>query len=499
MRLSPNSLKPLLLFLPFCAGVFLAADDQTVVVTVLPEVMRDLRVGAGELDRAAWVITGYLVGYTAAMPLMGRVSDRIGHKPAFLWALGIFALGSAAVALSPKLPGLLLGRQPEFSWLVVARVFQAIGGGAVIPVALVAAGQLVPPERRPVAYGLVGASAEAGSIIGPLWGGAVTSWLSWEWAFWLNIPQTLVVAWLIIRTPKATRRPIRLDLPGAFLFATALSLLTLALSRVGKPDAVLYWVAPFTVVAIAAVVWRQARGRDPLVPKNLFRRTSFNAASCAHFLIGAALIIAMVSVPLMANTLFGEGPLQGGLRLLRMSVAVGAGALAGGIVMQKFGPRPVALAGLALCCAGFLSMSRWQLDVQDPWMTVHLVLTGLGFGLLVAPVAERALFRVLDGERGAASAALTVARMVGMTAGLAALTAWGTVRFDGLVAGLPPFSTDPAVQEQISLAASEAGLTVFRGFFVAAAVICAIALAPVLAMSRASDHSKSPLPQGERK
>ena len=470
--------------LPFCAGVFIAAADQTVIVTVLPEVMRDLRVAASELDRASWAVTGYLIGFTAAMPLMGRLSDRTGHRTAFLLALGVFALGSAAVALSPELPRWLLGREPEFSWMVGARVFQAIGGGALIPIALSAAGELVPQGRRAVAYGIVGASAEAGGVAGPLFGGAVTQWLSWQWAFWLVIPLVFVVAALVMRTPNGRARPVKIDLAGGALFAVALTLLTVALSRAGRPGAVLAWTLPLTMVAVAALAVRQIRLSNPLIPRAVIARLNFVAASGAHLLIGAALIIAMVSVPLMANTLMDASPLEGGLMLLRMTVAVGAGALLGGVATQKFGARTPALAGLTLCFAGFLLMSRWTLDVRDPWMTAHLALTGLGFGLLVAPVVESGLSRIAPGDRGVASALLTVARMIGMTAGLAALTAWGTVRFDGLVAGSPAFSTDPAVQAQIFGQAHAAGLIVFRGFFIAGAVISAAAVAPVMWMTQ---------------
>ena len=100
--------SPYKLLLPLCFGVFIAADDMTVVVTLLPDMMSDLRVGVSELDRASWSITGYLIGFTATMPLMGRVSDRAGYRRAFLIAIGIFTLGSALVALSPKIPGWLM-------------------------------------------------------------------------------------------------------------------------------------------------------------------------------------------------------------------------------------------------------------------------------------------------------------------------------------------------------------------------------------------------------
>ena len=495
-------IKPYWLFLPLCLGVFIAADDQTVIVTILPDVMFDLRVGPSELDRASWAITGYLIGYTAAMPLMGRVADRFGYRNTYLAAMGVFMLGSTAVALSPQLPRLLLGNEPEFSWMVAARVFQAIGGGAVIPISIAAAGELVDGRHRAIAYGLIGASAEAGGVIGPLWGGAMSELLSWEWAFWINIPLSLVVVALLVRLPAGSRHAVKVDVIGAGLFAAALTLLTVALTRVGEPDSLLVITALSAAAVTVALVWRTVASPNPLFPRALFRLLDFGSANVAHFLIGAALIIGMVAVPLMSSTVYAEDALEGGLRLLRMTIMIGVGALIGGVITQRFGPLFPAVAGIAFSVTGFLLMSGWELDLRDPAMTLHLALTGLGFGLLIAPVADSAMRRVGSDMRGAASSLLTVSRMVGMTAGLAVMTALGTVQFALLVADLPAFSLDPAVQAQIQAASTEAGLQVFNDFFRYAALTMALALPPVLLMTRrrhATEPAAVPHDQPARK
>ena len=224
-----------LLLLPFLAGVFVAADDQTVIVTVLPEIIADMKIGPGELDLASWAVTGYLIGFTAAMPLMGKVADRIGLRTGFIAALGVFTVGSIAVPLSSDIPK-WLDIDPQYFALVGARVVQAIGGGALIPIAIASAGVLMTPSSRAIAFGLIGASAEAGAVVGPLWGGAITHLLSWEWVFWLNIPPVLIVAAFVARTPRGRTYRASIDLIGGFLFAVLLSLGTLALIRVGRPD-----------------------------------------------------------------------------------------------------------------------------------------------------------------------------------------------------------------------------------------------------------------------
>lgn len=479
-----NLLSPYWLFLPLCFGVFIAADDQTVVVTILPDMLSDLRVAASELDRASWAITGYLIGYTAAMPLMGRISDRFGFRNTYLAAMAVFALGSIGVAISADLPRWLFDREPEYSWMIGARVFQAVGGGAVIPVSLAAAGELVDGKHRAIAYGLVGASAEAGGVIGPLWGGAVTEWLSWEWTFWLNLPLVLVVVALLLRLPAGQRHPVRVDYIGVALFAAVLSFLTVGLTRAAEPDGLFAVSMTIAVLAGIALILRLAISRNPLFPRVLFKLRSFVTANAAHFLLGSALIIGMVAVPLMAGTVYEETALEGGLRLLRMTVAIGVGALIGGLFTQRVGPLLPAIAGTLLTAAGFLLMSTWDIDTGDPTITIHLVLTGLGFGLLVAPIAEAALHRVESDTRGAASALLTVSRMVGMTVGLAVMTSLGTVQFVELVADLPAFSLDPDVQDEIELGTKLAGVEVFRDFFRAAAISIGLALPFLVLMSR---------------
>lgn len=481
-------ISPYKLLLPLCFGVFIAADDQTVVVTLLPDMLADLRVGVSELDRASWSITGYLIGYTAAMPLMGRISDRTGYRRAFLLAMAIFTLGSALVAVSPDIPRWLYGQPPDYNWLVGTRVFQAIGGGAVIPISIAAAGELVDSKHRAIAYGLIGASAEAGGVFGPLWGGGITTWLSWEWAFWLNIPLTVVAAIWIMRIPPGRRHNVKVDLPMAFTFAAALSLLTIGLVRIGEPDGLMLISLVLTGLLLVLLVVLNNRSDDPLFPKSLFKLPSFNLANLAHFFVGAVLIIGMVTVPLMAASVYGKSPLEGGLQLLRMTIAIGAGALIGGYLTQRYGPRMPAIVGLVVTMVGFLLLSTWDTEVAEPAVTIHLAIAGLGLGFLVSPIAEAALWGVQGDSRGAASALLSVSRMVGMTAGLAAMTALGTVQFQELVADVPAFSLDPDVQQQIVDSATDAGVSVFTRFYQYGAAIAAVALIPAWFMARESEN-----------
>ena len=462
-------------------GVFVAADDQTVVVTVLPEIMLDLKLTVAELDRTSWIITGYLLGYVAAMPFIGRLSDIWGHRNAFIGSLLLFMLGSVGVALAS-----------DIDWLIGLRVFQALGAGALVPIAIAIVGDLFPPERRGTPLGLVGASAEAGAVIGPLWGGIVVKYLAWQWVFWLNIPLCAVIIgltlWLLPRSP---RYPASMDYIGGALITASLAALTLGLARIDDMDALMAMWLALAAISLALFIIRQRAAADPLLPRAMFRARAFVAANLSHLLIGGALIIGMVTVPLMANTLLGETPLGGGLMLLRMTAAIPFGAVLGGVACQRMDYRLPAALGLLLCALGFWLMSGWGLDIADPWLTAHLATAGFGFGLLIAPIALAAVNSVADDARGAAAALITTSRVVGMTLGVAALTAWGTGRFDGMVAGISaPFALpgETAAQAQLRIAEAQqqltdAGLTLFSDFFVVAAALCLLALLPTAFMA----------------
>ena len=479
--------SPYLALLPVFVGVFIAADDQTVIVTVLPEIMFDLRVQINELDRASWTITGYLLGYVAAMPLMGRMSDVWGHRNMYVASMLVFMAGSVVAALTTSL-----------TWLIAARVVQAVGAGALVPISIAIVGDLFEPERRAVPLGLMGASAEAGGVIGPLWGGLISRFLDWPWVFWINIPLgALVLVMLLIMLGPSPRYPSRIDYIGGGLIAVSLSMLTLALSRI---DA-LGW--PFVVYVAAAVLTfglfllRQRTTSDPLIPLEMFRAVSFSSANMTHLLLGAALIIGMVTVPLMANTVLGLTALDGGLMLMRMTIAIPFGAVAGGYAAQRFGYRVPSVVGLLLIALGYGLMSGWGLDIADPAMTLHLATAGLGFGLLIAPIALAATNSVDVGLRGAASAVVTAMRIVGMTFGLAALTAWGVGRFAQLVVGLElPLPVAGETSEQSSARVLEfeehlidAGLSVFSDFFLIAmgVALAAVVSAAFMVQRRLSD------------
>jgi MFS family permease len=476
------------------AAVALGALDTYVVVTIASAIMADLEIPITHLERAIPIVTGYLLGYIAAMPLLGQLSDRMGRRSVIRGCLASFAAGSAVSALAPSLAILVLGR-----------VVQGAAGGALLPVTFAVIGDRWGAEERPVPLGMVGAVQEVGSLLGPLYGAGVAAALGWRGVFWLNVP-VVAVLWLVIGRTLPRTRPgarARLDLVGGAILTTSLALLILGLYNPDPSRGVLApWGVPAVTLAaaglVAFLIWERRSPQRFIDPSEARMRPLAAALGCS-LLAGAALMATLVDIPLLAQTLLGKDTLGGALVLSRFLGALGAGALAGGLLTKRFGARPVTVAGLLVAAAAFWLISGWPLDLAGAVyrigplrvtrLAADLILAGLGLGVIVAPLASVALSSTSDRQHGVASAAVVVSRATGMLVGVAALTAAGTNRFQELTANLsPPLPIGLSPRAFASaLAAYDRGLRAalhveYREIFLATAMICLAGAAVGLAL-----------------
>jgi MFS family permease len=543
-------------------AVLVTAADTYVVVLALPDVLTGVGVGLDELQRATPIIGGFLLGYTATLPLLGRLADLRGRVPVLVGCLLLFALGSLLTATAHDLGPAVLGRG-----------LQGVGAGGLVPGTLALVADRWPPERRAVPLGVVGAVQELGAVLGPLAGAAVLAVADWRAIFWLNLLLAVGLAAGILGTGRA-RRPDPVGLLLAILAAVALGLqlaepaalaedVTLGLLYVpvaglatplvlvavlaGMGLVVRSLRAPvgavlplrglpvlarevdvvgsaLVVVALGALVWAFAaadpatqvvahgtvllpvaalaavvfvlwerRAPDPVLPLAALRPVGAWGALLVNLLIGAALVAALVDVPLFARSTTTPGDQLGAaLVLVRLLVAVPVGAVAGGWLCRLLAPRFVAAAGAALTAVALALMTGWGERALDGFgATVVLVAAGLGFGLVVAPVNAVLLAVTPPPVHGSASALAVVARTVGMLVGLALLTAVALRRFTAEVAQLgspfelcPQTPTDCAAYERGTDAAVLTQLhTVFAGAAVAAGLAALAAL--VLLRTRA--------------
>lgn len=466
-RISKRS-SPTLVMVVICLGIFIAAMDQTVIYGALPDMMSSIKLPVTRLDQASWIVIGYLLGYTFAMPLIGRVSDVYGHSRIYIIALLIFIAGSVLVALSESI-----------EWLVAARVFQAVGGGALVPVAMAITGEMYTGKNRAVALGVIGAAVEAGGAIGPFYGAVIAQYWSWQWIFWLNIPislAVLVVVFLHVRSN--VRIKAKIDYLSSVLLAIALTFTCMGLSQQLGHENYLLKLLGFLaagIVFFTLFVMRSLKTPEPLVKLSAFKNRVFSMANLTNLFVGAALIIAMVDIPLMTDTIMGVSALEGGLRLLRFTIMLSVGAVAGGFLCKRFGYRLPTIAGLIMSCVGFYFMSHWTLAIADPQMTIHLFICGFGFGLVIAPLGTAVMDSVGQEQKGFASSMVVMARMIGMMVGMSAITAWGMERFHLATASL---SLEDIMQTPDKL--TDSLLALFDNFFLASVFICAIAILPAI-------------------
>jgi MFS family permease len=503
-----------------CLAVFLSALDQYVLVTMLdptrpgPGLMRDLGVSVNELDRAAWIVNGYLLGYIVAMPLMGRISDIYGRRLVFAVCLVLFALGSLFCGLAPVLGSSIapdattlggailtplymlmqnvlaaLGHLgidtslPALLILVGARFIQAIGGGALVPVALAVVGDLFGTGRRGLALGVVGAVAELGGLLGPLWGAEINTQLGWQWIFYLNIPVALaLLAAGVFALPRFAAIRGHVDLLGTSLLGGFLVCLAIGFGLQSQFALSSSVVAPKPALLLAAAILLglfillELRRRSPAIDVRQFGKRAFSSAALLSFLTGVCLVVAIVLIPAFMTTLHPDtGGLAGAFALLRMTIFIPLGALAGGWLSTRFGCPPGATAGTLFSALGLFLMSQWPTNVGVEQMTVATTLAGLGFGLVIAPTSTSALNTAGAGREGMAGAVITVLRMAGMLLGLSWALLYAVSRFTALVAPTP------------SLTQADVLVTLHRVFgelFMATAAVALLSVVPALFLWR---------------
>ena len=514
----------LVLLVVLGTGVFLAGLELMITAVALPAIVTDLATWT-RLREASWIINGYLLVYIVTMPVAGRLADLYGARRLFLWSLVIFTLGS-----------LLAGAAPTLELLIAARLVQAIGGGALVPVATSAASHLFTGPSRPRALGVVGALTFLGMAAGPVLGAAIlgalhpeaalsrlgiepTSGLygflapAWRWVFYVNVPvgiSAFVLAWAASSGWETPRRQGRVDLIGAVLFSAflvgSLGSLTLLGSQAGADDTGLDPATIARVLGVVAVVagpvtiLRGLRTTDPFLDPRLFRSASFSSASLVSLLTGYGFATAIVGAAVFVDRVLYGGPDEQRLALGALAGATALGALLSGFAVRVLSLKVVTLAGIGMSIAGLVQMAGWTPETTIESAALSLALFGGGFGLTVTPRSTAAVEAVKVEAYGIASSTVTVARMVGMAIGLAILTAYGSTTIDRLydqvyatadayLQYIPEALRDRPLRDGLVVealeqwAASEAA-RIMVGIFLVAAVVTAVAIPPSLLLGR---------------
>lgn len=445
-------------------AVLLGALDTYVVVTIMRDIMTSVGIPVNELQRITWIVTMYLLGYIAAMPLLGRASDRFGRKFVLQSSLAMFIVGSVITAMSVKLGNwnpefgdYMVDPDPDraFHYLIAGRTIQGIASGALLPVTLALGADLWAQRNRAGVLGGIGAAQELGSVLGPLYGIFIV-WLFHDWrdVFWVNVPLTLAAMVMIhfsLPSHDRSAQPEKIDVTGGLLLALALGLAVIGLynpkpdGRQVLPSYGLPLVIGAVVVGVLFFVWERF-ARTRLIDPAGVRFRPFLSALGASVCAGAALMVTLVNVELFGQGVLGMNQNQAAGLLLWFLIALPVGALLGGWIATRTGDRIVVFVGLLIAGCGYWLISYWRADLMSrkhdvlgillPAVHTDLLIAGLGLGLVIGPLSSAALRVVPAAQHGIASASVVVARMTGMLIGVAALSAWGLYRFNHILAGL---------------------------------------------------------------
>lgn len=489
-------------------GVFVAADDLTVVSTMLRQIIYDLRIPLPEgLDKAAWIVNAYLIAYVVVMPFVGKASDIVGRRPVFVGALILFLFGSIWVPFAPDLATFIFGR-----------VLTALGGGAMVPVGMAIIGDIYKPKNRPTALGTLGAIDTAGWVWGPLYGALLIQFLDWRWQFYLNIPLAIIgilaAWWALGNLPRPQARP-KIDWLGTALLTAGLLALSIALLNSGQIQSVGSLaeltgqdspsMIPLYILALAcfgafffvenrlkSLLPKAGNQPTPLLDPALFSRPNFTPAVTVNFIVGSGLIIAMVNVPLLINVLESDvqsAALNSGLLLSAMTASMALASYLGGRWTEKRGNKQVTSAGLVGCIIGFGIMGiTWTPDTSYSQMVWQLIILGTGFGLVIAPIGAAVINAAPTGERGIAASLVIVLRLIGMSVGLSSLTAWGLYRFDVIRRTIElPALNDPGFQQAVIDGLTDTTVKVLAETFLISAIFLCVAL--LVAQALKADQS----------
>jgi EmrB/QacA subfamily drug resistance transporter len=469
-----------------CVAQFMVVLDISIVNVALPDMQRDLHMSQNGL---AWVLNAYTLTFAGFLLLGGRAADLWGRRRLFLIGVALFSLTS-----------LIGGLAQSGGELIGARGLQGLGGAVLSPATLtILTTTFTEPRARARALGMWSAVAGAGGATGVLAGGVLTDLLSWRWILFINVPiglLVLLVARFAITESRAEGERPTLDWAGALTVTGGLVALTYGIVSTDSHSWGSSYVLSFLaggVVLMAAFVAIENRHRHPLVPLRLFRSRPLTGANVIMVLIGAVMFSLFFFLSQYLQDVHGYSPLRTGFAFLPMPLAIIIGTQLSSRLVDRFGPRPLLVAGPLISAGGLLLLSR--LDTTSSY-ALHIGLAGaittFGVGMSFVPVTLSAVGGVERQDAGLASGLINTTRQIGGSLGLAALLTIAASRAH-------------AVAASGSLVAQTAGYT--RAFAVSSALLVVAAAVALIVLPRRltpaetrvdeAQASQAPVPAGE--
>ena len=456
---------------------FMVILDVAIVNVALPSIKSDLGFSQENLQ---WVISAYAILFGGALLLGGRLADLLGRRRLFIAGLALFASSS-----------LLCGLAWSEGSLIAFRGLQGLGGALLAPAALsLLMTTFAEGRERNLALGIYGAASGSGAAVGVLLGGVLTSYLSWSWIFFINVPVAVAAIALtpvLLRESRADLAHRHFDFPGAISVTSGLMLLVYALTRAGSDG----WGAPSTLALlggsaalILAFVAIELRSRSPLLPLRIFRSRTLTAANIAMAIVGAVAFSEFFLLTLYLQNVLHYSAVESGVAFAGFALSVVVTSNIAQVVVGRIGVRPTLTAGLLLSAASVAYLTRLPVDGHYFWdLFPGFVLGGAGMGLSFVPVTIAGLTGVQGADAGVASGLINTSRQIGGATGVAAVSAIAAASTNGYLSAHPALSAASGLDHGF-----RTGLYVLTGLLVLGALVVIALVRPSPAAGAQGDR-----------
>ena len=412
--------NPWLVLLVLCTGFFMILLDTTIVNVAIPAMSAGLNT---TFDQILWVLNAYILVYAVLLITAGRLGDLYGQRNLFAIGLAIFTLASA-----------LCGFAQNANELIAARVLQGVGGAVLTPQTLAILTSLFPPERRGAAFGIWGAVAGLATVAGPTLGGAIVTYISWQWIFFVNVPIGILafIATFLIIPDLRPGRSHGWDLVGvvlatAGLFAIVFGLIEGQRYNWGEIGSYVITIPEVIVggvlLIVVFIIWERFQ-REPLVPLSLFENRNFAVANWIAAAIAFGMMSLFLPIVIYLQSVRGFSALTAGLTLAPMSLTSMLVAPFAGRFADKIGGKYILMAGISVFAIGFGTVV-YVAGPDSTWINflVPAIVAGAGMGMTFAPMTTVAMRNISPQMAGAASGLLSTTRQLGAAIGSAVIGA----------------------------------------------------------------------------